>query len=86
LFGFEWIYNTIQLLSKPISKESVYIQNLGFWRQHYERHYNFIEILPQLKEHTILQRVLWEIELAKGVVEFVSACKNTQRSLAGKFA
>ena len=39
-----------------------------------------------LRDHTILQRILWEIELAKGVIEFVTTNKNTQRSLAAKFA
>jgi len=29
---------------------------------------------------------LWEIELAKGVIEFVRENKNTQRSLGAKYA
>lgn len=37
----------------------------------YDQHTHFLQELPVLKEHTILQRILWEIELAKGVIEFV---------------
>ena len=39
-----------------------------------------------LKNHDILQRILWEIELEKCVIEFVAQNKNTQRSLGAKFA
>lgn len=52
----------------------------------YEQHTHFLEVLPALKEHTILQRILWEIELANGVIEFVQKTKNLVRSLAAKYS
>jgi hypothetical protein len=38
-----------------------------------------------LKDHPILQRILWEIDQATTLTDFVKVCKNTQRSLSGKF-
>lgn len=41
--------------------------------------------MKNLKNHSIYQRILWEIEQAKQVNDFVNTQKTNQKSLAAKF-
>ena len=41
--------------------------------------------LPQIEKHPLLQKLMWEIDVANRVSDFVKTCKTASRSLAGKY-
>lgn len=41
--------------------------------------------MKDIKSHSVYQRLLWEVEQAKSVIDFCNLQKMNQKSLAAKF-
>jgi len=50
----------------------------------YKQHELFLPVLPLLRDHPIIQKILWEIDRAKQVCGFVKVQNNVIKSNQGK--
>jgi len=71
--AFEWLLGAKALVDKGSKgADEKFIFSLPYWENMYSQHEQFIKSLPILKDHPILQRMMWEIERARKIVDFVS--------------
>ena len=71
--------------SKTSAAQNSRIYTLSFWEQLFRQHENYLKVLPILEDHPIIQNILWEMDRAKTVVDFVRQMKKIIQSNQGKF-
>ena len=84
--AFDWLLGVKNLVDKG-SKGSTekFIFSLPYWETMHSQHEQFLKALPMLKDHPVLQRMIWEIERARQIVEFVNKQRHIIKSNQGKF-
>ena len=69
---YDWLFSVLEML-EPTDLEPMPI---GTWEGKIKQADQYIQIMSNLKNHTVYQRILWEIDQARTVMTFVNDQKN----------
>ena len=90
ILTLEWLYSVSDMLT---NKEGEPL-TIGTWDAKLKQAENYMNTVPQaqqpqilknLKNHSLYQRLLWEVEQARTCIEFAGANRTLMKGLAGRY-
>ena len=79
---FDWLFTILDMIKTKDKEEP---KSIGTWESKVKQSEQFQDVMSHLKNHRIYQMLIFEVDQAKQVIEFVTIQKTHQKSLAAKF-